>query len=61
MTAAAPEGHRANEGLLAQELVPQQQRLQREECPATAAGRRVDQDLLTTRAGDQKFQLVWAR
>ena len=41
MTAAAPEGHRAKEGLLAQELVPQQQRLQREECTATAAGHRV--------------------
>ena len=35
MTAAAPEGHRAKKGLLAQELAPQQLVLQREECPTT--------------------------
>ena len=61
MTAVAPEGHRAEEGMLAQESVPQQQLLQGKECPTTAAERRVDQDLPTTRAGDQRFRLAWAR
>ena len=55
MTAAAPEGYRAKKGLLAQGLAPQQQLLHGEECSTTTAERRVDQDLLTTRAGDQRF------
>ena len=61
MTAAAPEGHGARKGLLAQGLVPQQLLLQGKECPTTEAERRMDQDLPTTRAGDQRFQLAWAR
>ena len=52
MTAVAPEGHRVEKGLLAQELMSQQQLLLGEEWPATAAERRMDQDLPTTRAGD---------
>ena len=58
MTATAPEGHRAKKGLLAQGLAPQQQLLQGEECPTTAAERRLDQDLLMKRAGDQRFRLT---
>ena len=61
MTATAPEGHRAKKGQQAQGLAPQQQLLQGKECPATAAESRIDQDLLTTRAGDQRFRLTWAR
>ena len=58
MKAAAPEGHRAKKGPLVQELVPQQKPLQGKKCPTTAAERRMDQDLPTTRAGDQRFQLA---
>ena len=58
MTAAATEGHRVRKGLLVQKLVPQQQLLQGEEYPATPAERRVDQNLPTTRAGDQRFRLA---
>ena len=61
MAAAAPEGQRAKKGPLAQELVPQQKLLQGEKCLATAAERRMDQDLPTIRIGDQKFQLTWVR
>ena len=61
MTAAAPEGHRAKKGMLTQELEPQQKLLKGGKCPATAAERRVDQDLPMTRAGDKRFQLAWAR
>ena len=61
MTAVAPEGHRAKKGLLTQGLVPQQLLLQGKECPITAAERGMDQDLLTTRAGDQRLRLTWAR
>ena len=35
--------------------------LQWGKCPATAAERRMDQDLPTTRVGDQRFRLAWAR
>ena len=59
MTAAAPERHHAKKELQAQELVPQRQLLQGEECLATAVERQMDQDLWTTRAGDQRFQLTW--
>ena len=55
MTATVLEGHRAKKGLLAQGLVRQQQLLQGKECPTTAEERRMDQDLPTTRAGDQRF------
>ena len=61
MTAAAPEGHRVKKGLLAQELMSQQQLLLGEDWQVTAAERRMDQDLPTTRAGDLRFQLAWAR
>ena len=61
MTAAAPEGHPAEKGLLAQELVPQQLLLQGKECPTTAPERRMDQDLPKARSGDQGFRLTWAR
>ena len=57
----APEGHRPKKGSLPQELVPQQKLLQGENCPATAAERQMDQDLPTTRTGDQRFQLAWVR
>ena len=41
---------------------PQQKLLKGENCPATAAAeRRMDQDLPTTRVGNQRFQLAWAR
>ena len=56
MTAAAPEGPRMKKGLLAQELAPQQQLLQVEDDSTTAAKHRIDQYLLTTRAGDQRFR-----
>ena len=61
MTAAAREGYHAKKQLLAQGLVLQQQLLQGEECPTTAAEHRNDQDRLTTRAGGQTFRLAWAR
>ena len=61
MTAAVPEGHRATKGLLAQKLESQQKLLKGEKYPTTAAERRMDQNLPTTRTGDQRFQLVWAR
>ena len=44
------------EGAAAQGLAPQQQLLQGEECPTTAQNRRMDQDLLTTRAEDPRFR-----
>ena len=59
--AEAPDGHRAIKGPLAQQLEPQQKLLQGEKCPATVAERRMYQDLPTTRAGYQRFQLAWAR
>ena len=62
MTAAALEGHRAKKGLLAQELAPQQQLLQGKECPTTTtAERRMNQNLLTIRAGNQRLRLAWAQ
>ena len=42
-------------------LVPQHKRLQGEKCPATAAECRMDQDLYTKWAGNQRFQLSWVR
>ena len=54
-TAAAPKGHRAKKGLLAQGLLLQQLLLQGKEYPTTAAERRMDQDLPTTLAGNQSF------
>ena len=57
MKAAVPEGHYAKEGRLPQELVPQEKLLQGRKYPATAAERRMDQDLPTTWAEDQRFQL----
>ena len=61
MTAVAPEGHRAKKGPLAQGLAPQQQLLQGEVCQTTAVERRMDEDLLTKRAGNQRFRLARAR
>ena len=61
MTAATPEGHRAKKGVLAQAMAPQQQLLQGGKCLTTAAERRMNQDLLTTPTGDQRFCLAWAR
>ena len=46
---------------LAQGLASQQQLLQREKCPTTAAEPQMDQDLPATRGGDQMFELAWAR
>ena len=59
--AAAAEGHRAKKRLLAQGLAPQQQLQQGEECPNTAAGHWMDQDLLTTQARGERLRLAWAR
>ena len=56
--AAAPEGQRAKKGPLAQGLVPRQKLLQGGKIPTTATKRRMDQDLLTTQVGDQRFQLA---
>ena len=61
MTVVAPEGHRAKKELLTQGLVPQQLLLQGKECLIPAAERGMDQDLPTTRAGDQRVRLAWAR
>ena len=52
MKAAAPKGHHAKKGPLAQELVLQQKLLQ---------GGKMDQYLPTTQAGDQRIPLAWAR
>ena len=61
MTAVAREGYHAKKELLAQGLALQQQLLQGEEYPTTAAERRMHQDRLMTRAGGQRFRLAWAR